>query len=154
MRPRRAFRPTGDALEARWVLSSLGVHHALHTARHAHVQHVAHQAAAAAVAVQGGAVPTIALVNLFPFPAGTTFVRTVNTGPIATTVVTNTSPAFGAVNTIFAQTGPGFAVVSSLTPSVSTGVTSSGPGGDLNGLVLFGGPLGTPGGDLNGVVLF
>ncbi|MDR3636229.1 MAG: hypothetical protein P4L84_20675 [Isosphaeraceae bacterium] len=148
MRPRRAFRPTGDALEARWVASSLGAHHAP-PPHHVHVHHATHSAASRA---QAGADPSVTLVNLFPFAAGTTFVRTSPAGAITTTAVVNT-PSFGAPSTFVSEVGPGFGVVfapgASTTPGANTG-----PGGDLNGLVLFGGPGGTPGGSLNGLVVF
>jgi hypothetical protein len=117
--------------------------------RHAH----------AAAPGQGATSASLALVNLFPIAGGTTFVSTSRVGPLTTAAVTNVVPSglypFGAAgtSTVFAQTGPGFAVVSAL--PASTGPAGSlGVGGDLNGLVLFGGPNGTPGGDLNGLVIF
>ena len=175
MRPRRAFRPAGDALEARWVPSSPGVHHAavahLHAHHPAHVHRhlVAGHAGTLTAGLLGGFVGASLANNPFPFASGTLFGSLGAPGSRA--AVLSFLPASGAGGfgtffpgplgltggqILFGQLGPRFALLSSIPPSTFSAsnfaATLQGPGGNLNGLVLFGGPLGSPGGTLNGLV--
>lgn len=172
MRPRRAFRPAGDALEARWVPSFAGVHHAaiahLHHPAHVH-HHLANRTGTLTGGLGGGLVGASVGNNLFPFAAGTLFGALAaggNRAGVLTFLPASGAGGFGTFGPgplgltggqiLFGQLGPNYALLSSIPPSTVAAsdfaASLQGPGGDLNGLVLYGGPGFTPGGTLNGLV--